>query len=233
MSECGATLVATRVAKVLVVGDVCTGKTSLIRRYVHGFFSPEHRTTVGVDFALKSVKLEDNNSRSGDCVSLQLWDIAGQERFHGLSRVYYRDALAALVVFDLTHRASLDSAIRWVADIQDKVVLRDATPIPVILVANKSDLCVECDDAAIRAVAKAAGCFDWVKTSAKTGDGVERTFQAVAAKIMQNEHELKVKGLGYFEQEDQDDEDEDGVDNNNPVVRVQSNPVNKRSNNCC
>ncbi len=72
---------AAGVAKVLVVGNVATGKTCIIRRYTRNEFSSDYQTTIGVDFSLKSL------STDGVDINVQLWDIAGQERFAGLSRV--------------------------------------------------------------------------------------------------------------------------------------------------
>eukprot|EP01006_Ploeotia_vitrea_P029789 TRINITY_DN62259_c0_g1_i3.p1 TRINITY_DN62259_c0_g1~~TRINITY_DN62259_c0_g1_i3.p1 ORF type:complete len:100 (-),score=27.43 TRINITY_DN62259_c0_g1_i3:533-832(-) len=69
------------VGKVLVVGDVATGKTSFIQRYCRGYFSDEYRATIGVDFALKTLTV------NGVTIRMQLWDIAGQERFANLTRV--------------------------------------------------------------------------------------------------------------------------------------------------
>lgn len=74
-----------RLYKVLVVGDVHTGKSSVIRRYVHDFFSENYRSTVGVDFHVKIVPISDDLQ-----IRLQLWDIAGQDRFSQMTRAYYR-----------------------------------------------------------------------------------------------------------------------------------------------
>jgi Ras-related protein Rab-32 len=100
--------------KVLVVGDMATGKTAIIRRCVEGAFSENYKTTIGVDFALKTIKWGSNTH-----VYLQLWDIAGQERYGNLTRVYYKEAVAAFVVFDLTRNSSFESVKRWKDDIDN------------------------------------------------------------------------------------------------------------------
>merc|ERR1711990_832349 len=117
--------------KVLVVGDANTGKTSIIKRFVHGIFSNNYKATIGVDFALKVLEWDDNT-----IVRLQLWDIAGQERFGNMTRVYYKEALGAIVVFDITSMKSFEAVQRWKNDIDEKVKLADGKPIPVVLLAN-------------------------------------------------------------------------------------------------
>jgi len=121
--------------KVLVIGELGSGKTSLIKRYVHDFFTQHYRATIGVDFALKVVHHNDHT-----LVRLQLWDIAGQERFGNMTRVYYRDAAAAFVVFDLTRIATFEAAAKWKDDLDMKVVTGDGSRVPAILLANKCDL---------------------------------------------------------------------------------------------
>jgi len=132
--------------KVLVVGDIGTGKTSIIKRYVHGIFTQHYKSTIGVDFALKVLQWD-----AATTVRLQLWDIAGQERFGNMTRVYYKEAVGALVVFDVTRTSTFEAVKKWKADIDAKVHLPGAggggkddgpagSPIPVVLMANKIDL---------------------------------------------------------------------------------------------
>ena len=89
------------------------------------------QTTIGVDFALKRVQVDQTD------INVQLWDIAGQERFAGLSRIFYTHAVAAIIVFDLFDIKSFESAVNWKQDIDAKVFLPSGDPIPVLLLANK------------------------------------------------------------------------------------------------
>ncbi|OHT07260.1 Ras family protein [Tritrichomonas foetus] len=125
-----------KILKVIVVGEMGTGKTSLIRQYVQGFFSEFYKTTIGVDFANKDIKWDERTT-----VSLQLWDIAGQERYGNMTHVYYQEACAAFVVFDVTRTASFDMVPVWKKDIDDKVFTASNQPIPCMLLGNKIDLC--------------------------------------------------------------------------------------------
>ena len=121
--------------KILVIGELGTGKTSFIKRYVHQFFSDHYRATIGVDFALKVLQWDDE----GTVVRLQLWDIAGQERFGNMTRVYYKEAVGAILVYDLTRKDTFSAIDKWKTDLDSKVVLPDGRNIPCVLVGNKCD----------------------------------------------------------------------------------------------
>lgn len=99
-----------------MVGDIDCGKTSVIKRYVHNTFSHNYKATIGVDFALKVLPWPDNT-----IIRLQLWDIAGQERYSNMTRVYYREAVGALIVFDVTRPKTFDAVAKWKKDIDSKV----------------------------------------------------------------------------------------------------------------
>ena len=77
---------------------------------------------------------------SNTLVRLQLWDIAGQERFGSMTRVYYRDAAAAVIMFDLTAQRTFDAVSKWKKDVDEKVLLASGEPVPCLLMGNKSDL---------------------------------------------------------------------------------------------
>eukprot|EP00462_Mataza_sp_D1_P008163 CAMPEP_0175163088 /NCGR_PEP_ID=MMETSP0087-20121206/25530_1 /TAXON_ID=136419 /ORGANISM="Unknown Unknown, Strain D1" /LENGTH=684 /DNA_ID=CAMNT_0016451703 /DNA_START=33 /DNA_END=2084 /DNA_ORIENTATION=- len=119
-----------QVLKILVVGNASCGKTSVIRRYVTDNFETEYVTTVGADYKTKSVTWGD-----GTDVHLQLWDIAGQDRYAQMTRPYFQGAHGALVVCDVTRSQSIECVQNWKDDID-----KNLQNIPVVLVANKCDL---------------------------------------------------------------------------------------------
>lgn len=119
--------------KILVVGDSATGKTSIIRRSVFNTYTENYKSTIGVDFALKIINY------NGKIVQLQLWDIAGQERYGNLTRIYFKEASGAFIVFDLCMNDTFENVLKWKHEIDDKVKLPNNQNIPVILLANKCD----------------------------------------------------------------------------------------------
>lgn len=198
--------------KVLLVGDVGTGKTSIVQRYVHGAFSAHQKATVGVDFGLKVIKWDENVT-----VRLQIWDIAGQERFGKMTRVYYQDGVAALVVFDATRQSTFEATKKWKSDIDSKVTLPNGDPIPVILLANKIDLVEEGEgwgktSAEMDQICKTEGYLAWFQTSAKENVGLDAAGRALVQEIIQKVGDTLEK------------DDDSGVDLSAPK---------KTNNDCC
>lgn len=177
------------IAKVLVVGDVATGKTSVIRRYVRNQFSHNYQTTIGVDFALKRVHTEEVD------INVQLWDIAGQERFSGLSRIFYTHAVGAVIVYDMFSRRSFENVIKWKNDIDAKVFLPSGSPIPVLLLGNKCDLEENSDqrpchsDEELAAFVKNNNFFQAYKCSALSGANIKEGFHSLISQIARNNKE--------------------------------------------
>ena len=180
--------------KVLVVGDIGTGKTSFIKRYVHNIFQIHYKSTIGVDFALKVIKWDDNTN-----IRLHISDIAGQERYGNMTRAYYKEAVGAFVVFDVTRHSTFDSITKWKSDIDSKVTLFGTSdPIPVVLLANKIDLLSGEDDDNLEWEQKKKtldnicvqhGFEGWYETSAKDNVGIETcTTMLINALINKVEH---------------------------------------------
>eukprot|EP01116_Phalansterium_solitarium_P013896 TRINITY_DN3134_c0_g1_i1.p1 TRINITY_DN3134_c0_g1~~TRINITY_DN3134_c0_g1_i1.p1 ORF type:complete len:219 (-),score=36.78 TRINITY_DN3134_c0_g1_i1:143-799(-) len=174
------------VYKILVVGDLSCGKTSFIHRYVNDVFSNAYRATIGVDFALKTIRWDARTS-----IRLQLWDIAGQERFGHMTRVYYKEAVGAFIVYDVTRERTFKAVTKWKADI-DENLTSDGVSIPVVLLANKCDLSEkpiskeEMDD-----FCKENGFIGWFATSAKEKINIDEAGSFLVEHILRNDPKTK------------------------------------------
>jgi len=116
--------------KLVLLGEAAVGKSSVVLRFVSNDFQPNKEPTIGAAFLTQKCRLEDRTLR------YEIWDTAGQERFHSLAPMYYRNAQAAVVVYDVTKAASLEKAKSWVKELQ-----RQANPnIVIALAGNKVDL---------------------------------------------------------------------------------------------
>jgi small GTP-binding protein len=151
--------------KVCMLGAFAVGKTSLVARYVKSVFSEKYLTTVGVKVDKKDVVVDDRT------VSLMLWDINGQDDYQSVQQSYLRGTSGYLLVVDGTRRATLET----VAKLQ-QVVESVAGPVPFVVVLNKADLSQDwqVDERGLMKIADRG--WPIVRTSAKTGEGVEETF---------------------------------------------------------
>lgn len=171
--------------KILVIGDLGSGKTSIIRRYVHHFFSQHYRATIGVDFALKVINWDPVTT-----VRLQLWDIAGQERYGNMTRVYYKEAVGAFIVFDVTRVNTFESVSNWKTDLDGKVQLPDGSQIPCVLLANKCDQQKEGlvnNSCKMDEYCKDKGFISWFETSAKENINIDEAARVLVGNILQND----------------------------------------------
>ncbi|XP_018363223.1 PREDICTED: ras-related protein Rab-32 isoform X3 [Trachymyrmex cornetzi] len=179
--------------KILVIGELGAGKTSIIKRYVHQFFSQHYRATIGVDFALKVLNWDPHT-----IIRLQLWDIAGQERFGNMTRVYYKEAVGAFIVFDVTRSATLDAVVKWKQDLDSKVQLPDGSPIPCVLLANKCDQQKEGlvnSPTKMDEYCKEKNFSGWFETSAKENINIEEAAKFLVNKILQNDQVIRDNGV--------------------------------------
>ncbi len=115
--------------KILLLGDASVGKTSFTKRYCYNIFNPSERLTIGVDFHVKTIEL--NNKK----IKLQLWDVGGEERFRFLLPTYCLGANAAFLLYDITRPSTLDNISEWITIVRQK-----GGPIPIMLVGSKLDL---------------------------------------------------------------------------------------------
>ncbi|EGG19380.1 Rab GTPase [Cavenderia fasciculata] len=172
--------------KILVVGDIGTGKTSIIKRFVHNIFSMHYKSTIGVDFALKVLNWDPRTE-----VRLQLWDIAGQERFGSMTRVYYKEAVGAMITFDVTRASTFEAVSKWKADIDSKVTIgAEEKPIPVVLLANKCDLGKEGFIKTANEMDKYCkdnGFIGWFETSAKENLNIEKAARFLVEHILKSD----------------------------------------------
>ena len=116
--------------KLIVVGNISTGKSSILNRFVNETFEEDYQATIGLDFHSKNVTIHDQDVR------LILYDTAGQEKFRSLIPMYIREAQIILLIYDITNRESFDSLPKWFSDILD-VKNNEAV---FVLVGNKIDL---------------------------------------------------------------------------------------------
>ncbi|KAJ8276679.1 hypothetical protein COCON_G00084310 [Conger conger] len=173
--------------KILVIGDLGVGKTSIIKRYVHQSFSTNYRATIGVDFALKVLNWDS------ETVRLQLWDIAGQERFGNMTRVYYREAMGAFIVFDITRPTTFEAVKKWKEDLDSKLTLSNGKNIATVLLANKCDQGKDVlmnNGIKMDQFCKDNGFVGWFETSAKENINIDKAANCLVKYIIANENDI-------------------------------------------
>ena len=162
--------------KNIVIGDTCVGKSCLMLQLIEKTFKNLSDPTVGVEFGAKHFTLDGLN------VKMQIWDTAGQESFKSITRSYYRGAIGAVLVFDVTNRESFVNVAKWLEDLSSGA----SKNIQIILVGNKSDLA---DSRAISPEEAnelaSAHNLPYFETSAKTGENVELVFETLARKVVE------------------------------------------------
>mmetsp|Transcript_7641 Transcript_7641/g.15209 ORF Transcript_7641/g.15209 Transcript_7641/m.15209 type:complete len:202 (+) Transcript_7641:492-1097(+) len=160
--------------KLLMIGDSGVGKTCLLLRYANDSFSPTFITTIGIDFKIKNVEIDQKR------VKLQIWDTAGQERFRTITTSYFRGAQGILLVYDVTDRRSFESIRNWIAQIQQHADVH----VNKILVGNKCDMTEEkaVSTAEGQALASEYG-IGFFEASAKNDIMVEQSFISIAGAV--------------------------------------------------
>ncbi|CAJ1963784.1 unnamed protein product [Sphenostylis stenocarpa] len=160
--------------KVVLIGDSGVGKSNLLSRFTRNEFCLESKSTIGVEFATRTLEVE------GRTVKAQIWDTAGQERYRAITSAYYRGALGALLVYDVTKPTTFENVSRWLKELRDHA---DAN-IVIMLIGNKTDLKhlrgVATEDA--QGYAEKEG-LSFIETSALEATNVEKAFHTILAEI--------------------------------------------------
>ncbi|KAF7150381.1 hypothetical protein RHSIM_Rhsim02G0137900 [Rhododendron simsii] len=160
--------------KVVLIGDSGVGKSNLLSRFTRNEFSVESKSTIGVEFATRSIHVDDK------IVKAQIWDTAGQERYRAITSAYYRGAVGALLVYDVTRHITFENIERWLKELRAHT---DAN-IVIMLVGNKADLrhlrAVSTEDA--RAFSERENNY-FMETSALEALNVDSAFTEVLTQI--------------------------------------------------
>ncbi|GAB1604269.1 ras-related protein Rab-21-like [Argonauta hians] len=162
-------------AKIVLLGSQAVGKTSLIIRYVGGIFSKHVSPTIGASFFTHKLTVDKYR------IKLQVWDTAGQERFRSMAPMYYRNANAALLMYDITCKDSYYEIKDWVKELKKNV----DTPIVMCLLGNKQDLEHQrkVSMAEAQQYANSIGAY-FFETSALFNTGIEETFLKLAQQLV-------------------------------------------------
>ncbi|KAG5609110.1 hypothetical protein AABB24_007431 [Solanum stoloniferum] len=162
------------VFKVVLIGDSAVGKSQILARFARNEFSLDSKATIGVEFQTRTLVIQHKS------VKAQIWDTAGQERYRAVTSAYYRGAVGAMLVYDITKRQTFDHIPRWLEELRAHADRN----IVIILIGNKTDLkdqrAVPTEDA--KEFAQKEGLF-FLETSAMEATNVEDAFSTVLTEI--------------------------------------------------
>ncbi len=161
------------VFKITIIGEGSVGKTSLIKKYTKGSFKKEYIKTLGAQFSKYDEKIENS------AVKLFFWDIAGQKEFSFMRPTFYKGSKAAIIVFSLAPN-EIDNSFKHISEWHEDIK-KYCGNIPIVLFGNKIDLVndEELDDSKVEEIVDKRDFLGYYKTSAKTGNGVYKAFQAI------------------------------------------------------
>jgi small GTP-binding protein len=159
----------------IIVGDMAVGKSCILLQFTDHKFRHQHELTIGVEFGGKNIQVKDKT------IKIQIWDTAGQEAFQAITRTYYKGAIGALLVYDITRKETFDHIIKW----YNEVILNGSKDICCILIGNKKDLedqrQVKYEDG--KRLAEEHNLL-FLETSAKTAENVQECFTVSAERIL-------------------------------------------------
>ena len=207
--------------KVVLIGESGVGKTSIITQFIDQTFQEDQQSTTGGTFSTKSVVCDN-----GKTLKFEIWDTAGQERYRALTKMFYKDANAAVLVYDITRKDSFEEIQNYWSN-----QIKESSPPGIILAvaANKSDLIDHeaVDEEQARKFAEDLGAI-FVSTTATQIDPVNDLFIQIAKKYT-GSNEIKIK-------DDDEAQEQPNTDDKKGTVKLtseKSNDKNNRRRGCC
>ena len=170
--------------KIILLGDIAVGKTSIIARYINNSFEDNYKCTIQADQQTKIIKEDENTF-----IKLNIWDTVGQEKFRSLTRQYYNGCHGAIIVFDLTNKKSFDYIPNWIDEIKN---FGDKNTI-IIILGNKSDLTSEREISQNEIKNKLEDEYFYFEVSAKNGNNISMVFDKMKKLIMEIKKEEEKK----------------------------------------
>ncbi|KAI9255815.1 GTP-binding protein [Phascolomyces articulosus] len=163
--------------KIVIIGDSGTGKSCLLSRFTNDEFSLESKSTIGVEFATKTMPID------GHQIKAQIWDTSGQERYRAITGAYYRGAVGALLVYDITRKSSFENVDHWLKELREHA----DNNITLMLVGNKSDLAESGRQVSVDAAKEYASDSEMLffETSALNADNVDIAFKTAFERVYQ------------------------------------------------
>ena len=215
--------------KIVLVGEAGVGKTSIISQFIDQIFQEDLQASTGGTFSSKTLIL--NN---GKTIRFDIWDTAGEERYRSLTKLFYKDSNAAILVYDITRKESFDELKSyWANQIKE---LADSNII-LVVAANKSDLSEkeEVDEAEARKLAEELNAI-YCTTSAKNSIGIDDLFLQIARKFFGTNDIIITKKEGKKEEKAEKDEQDEQMFNKVGTMRLsreKSVSTNKDKKGCC
>ena len=182
--------------KLLLIGDSCVGKTSLLLRFCDNFFPESHMATIGVEFKEKIITINDKNYK------IHLWDTAGQERYSSLTKNFYKHAQGIIFVYDVNNRESFQNLKNWIKNPD-----YEKRNVKIIIVGNKIDLKKEISTDDLKRLANRYSC-KYFEVSAKNNINVNSIFESITEEIINDNKEydeeidsITLSNVQFYEKE--------------------------------
>jgi small GTP-binding protein len=174
-------------SKIIIVGDINVGKTSILNRYIYNNLTAQHIATIGVDYLIKRINKNYNNNSYE--LKLQLWDTAGLERFRSITSLYYKGASHILIVFDLSNIESFNNSIKnWLDYIKNNINNNDTK---IIFVGNKLDIINSNYDTIINKWFSSNN-YPYFKVSQSNIDSINNLFNFIIDDILSNNNKKNI-----------------------------------------